>query len=126
MRQGCRCTVVTQREASRKQHLQGAGKSPRTLVSLYSISKLKHCVKHYTVNESLVPGVLFGVTKKAKALIHAQESCMGCGGGRNIFLLEQHTKYDTGSRICDELHRSMFNPKRIVLRLLQIRVVSIA
>lgn len=87
MRQGCSCTVLTQREASRKQHPQGAGKSPRTLVSLYSISKFKHCVKHYTVNESLVLGVLFGVTKKPKALIHAQESCMGRGDGGTFFFL---------------------------------------
>lgn len=123
MRLGCRCMVVIQKEASRKQHSQGTGKSPRTLVSLYSISKLKRYVKHYTVNESLVAGVLFGVPKKIKALIHAHESCLG---GRNIFLLEQHTKYDTGSRIYDELHWSMFNPKRIVLRLPQIRTVSIA
>lgn len=62
--------------------------------------------------------------EKTKALIHAQESCLG---ERNIFfLLEQHTKYDTESRIYDELHRSMFNPKRKVLRLPQIRIVSIA
>lgn len=115
--------ILVQKEASRKQHPQGAGKSPRTLVPLYSIFKLKRYVKHYTVNESLVAGVLFGVPKKIKALIHAQESCLG---GRNIFLLEQHTKYDTGSRIYDELHWCMFNPKRIVLRLPQICIVSIA
>lgn len=69
--------ILVQKEASRKQHPQGAGKSPRTLVPLYSIFKLKRYVKHYTVNESLVAGVLFGVPKKIKALIHAQESCLG-------------------------------------------------